>query len=183
MHNAILKKETRRLFIEKRKAAFSERASSEIAEKVLSLTEYKSASSVLCYASYNGEVDTFGLMERIFADGKKLYLPKCIVETRTIIPCEVGGFDELKKGAYGILEPVGKAAEPMSIDAVIVPMVAFDRKLTRLGYGGGYYDRFLPGTDAVKIGIAFATQEAEYLEREKTDIAMDMIITEKEVII
>ncbi len=178
-----MKSELRKEFIQKRKNGFDKRASEIITEKVLSLNEYKRAENILCYASYNSEVDTFLLMEQIINDGKKLYLPRCVVEDKRIEVLRARNLSELKEGAYGIPEPTGEGVSPELLDMVIVPMVAFDRKRTRLGYGGGYYDRFLPKTRATRCGIAFSIQESDLLIKEPTDIAMDIIVTEKEVLV
>lgn len=178
-----MKKELRKQFIKIRKDSFDERTSNVIFERLVALDEYKKAKHILCYVSYNSEVDTFALMNRILQDGKKLYLPRCIPETREMDICNVKDLSELETGAYGIKEPQGIAVSPDILDIAIVPMVAFDREKTRLGYGGGYYDRFLKKTDIVKVGIAFSKQEAEKLVKEVTDIPMDIIVTEKEVIV
>ncbi|MBQ7793240.1 MAG: 5-formyltetrahydrofolate cyclo-ligase [Clostridia bacterium] len=180
-----MKSELRKEFIKKRilidtltRADFGRM----IWERVKALDVYKSAENILCYASVGYEVDTYNLMRTILADGKKLYLPRCEVETHSIIPCQVYDLAELEKGAYGIPEPSGEGVSPSVFDLVIVPAVAFDRSKARLGYGGGYYDRFLPKTDAIKCLIAFRAQEAQKIPCEKTDIPMDMIVTEREVI-
>ncbi len=153
-----------------------------IIDRLTALSEYKNAKNLLCYASFASEVETTDLMAEILADGKKLYLPKCEVETHEMQAVRVTDLSSLEKGAYGIAEPVGEGEEPKKIDLVIVPLVAFDRSLARLGYGGGYYDRFLPKTDAIRIAIAFSEQECEKIPLDETDIRMDIIITEKEEI-
>ena len=153
-----------------------------IAEKVLELDALKGAENVFCYSAYNGEVETDFLIDNLLELGKKVYLPLCDKETNTMSARKITSRDELTLGAYGILEPSGEEIEPQDIDFIIVPMVAFDKKRTRLGYGGGYYDRYLPKTNAVKCGIAFSVQEAESLPRGEYDIPLDMIVTEKEII-
>lgn len=178
-----MKKELRKQFIGIRKDIFDNVTSNIISERLVALDEYKKAKHIFCYASYNSEVDTFALMHRILQDGKKLYLPRCIPETREMDICNVKDLSELKTGSYGIKEPQGTAVSPDILDIAIVPMVAFDREKTRLGYGGGYYDRFLQKTDIFKVGIAFSKQETEKLSKEATDIPMDIIVTEKEVIV
>ena len=80
---------------------------------------------------------------------------------------------------YNIKEPQGKVQQ--DIDVVIVPLVAFDGSLTRLGRGKGYYDRFLKETNAFKLGIAFSSQQAERLPCSKLDVKLDAVITEKDI--
>lgn len=177
-----MKKELRSFYVKKRRECFSEEKSITVSKKLIALDEYKEAKNIFCYASYNSEVDTYWLMEKILADGKNLYLPRCITATKEMEVCRVSNLSELQSGAYGIKEPMGDGVS-VSLDLVIAPMVAFDREKNRLGYGGGYYDRFLAKTDAVRLGIAFSEQESDKLVKEPTDIPMDIIITEKEVIV
>ncbi len=183
MFDAVLKKQLRKNCLEKRNQ-IEDRCtlSKEIADKLTGLCEYKNAKNILAYASFGSEVETKELMSRILADGKSLFLPKCEVKTKELQAIKTNDLHTLKKGAYGIAEPSGEVADPCAIDLVIVPLVGFDRTLARLGYGGGYYDRFLPKTGAKCIAIAFSRQEIREIPREETDILMDMIVTEKEVI-
>lgn len=151
-----------------------------IANRLFESEAYKNAKRVMCYADYNGEVPTKQICARILADKKALFLPRC--EGDGVMVCVgVTDMNSLKIGAYGILEPVGEKSfeEP---DLVIVPVVAFDRKMGRMGYGGGYYDRFLAKTGAVRCAIAFGVQEAAKAAFEPTDVLMDLIITEREMI-
>ncbi|MEE0944144.1 MAG: 5-formyltetrahydrofolate cyclo-ligase [Clostridia bacterium] len=178
-----MKKELRKQFVKARKESYDMAKCLAVCENVLALDEYQNAKDILCYASYNFEVDTFYLMKKILLDGKNLYLPRCITDTREMEVCRVKDLSELKSGAYGIKEPTGERVSKEILDMIIVPMVAFDRQKTRLGYGGGYYDRFLPETMAAKVGIAFSVQESECLIKESTDVPMDTIVTEKEVIV
>lgn len=90
------------------------------------------------------------------------------------------GTGNLIPGPFGIPEPHGEYCSPDSIEVILVPMVAFDG-LDRLGYGGGYYDRYLKRTTALKIGIAFDEQETE-LDPAPWDVAMDMVITPTRII-
>lgn len=181
-----MKSEQRRTALSIRKElgeAARRKFSSLITEKLLSLPEYQKAENILCYASYKSEVETDKLCEQIIADGKKLYLPRCDIETKSLIPVRILDVTRLEKGAYGIPEPKGEGVAAEIIDFVIVPMVAFDRRKMRLGYGGGYYDRFLPKTNADRCAIAFSVQEMPKLVTEPTDLPMDMIVTEREVIV
>lgn len=91
-----MKKELRKQFIKIRKDSFDERKSDIISKKITDLDEYKKAKHILCYASYNSEVDTYSLMERILSDGKILYLPRCIPETKEMDVCRVNDLSELK---------------------------------------------------------------------------------------
>lgn len=158
------------------------RLSEKITARLVADEKYIRANTVLCYASFGSEVDTRRLCRRALSDGKRLYLPRCIKETREMEVCPVGDLSELVRGAYGILEPTSAAVAYDVPDFVVVPGVAFDENLGRMGYGAGYYDRFLAKSRAVKCMIAFETQRVERAAFEPTDIAMDMIVTEGEII-
>lgn len=155
--------------------------SDTICLKIMNLDKYIKAKTILAYCPINREVDTSLLLEDIFAD-KKLLLPKTDVKSKKINPCYVNSLFELIEGAYSVMEPGDncESAKLDDIDVVIVPMVAYDKKGARLGYGGGYYDRLLTNMKhTVKIGIAFAEQEFDQIVTEDHDVKLDMIITQK----
>lgn len=157
--------------------------SDTICLKLMNLDEYIKADNVLAYCPINNEVDTSLLLEDCITS-KTLSLPRTDIETINIIPCLVHNLSDLKVGAHDILEPNENCdtLDKNKIDIVVVPLVAFDKKGTRLGYGGGYYDRFLGDLDSCKkIGIAFSVQELEQIEKEDHDVKLDMIITEKKI--
>jgi 5-formyltetrahydrofolate cyclo-ligase len=86
--------------------------------------------------------------------------------------------DELVANKFNILEPL-PSAKKVQPNVVLVPMLAFDRSKNRLGYGGGYYDKFLHNADALKIGVAYAVQEIEQITSEQHDVKMDIIVTDR----
>ena len=131
----------------------------------------------MTYISYNGEVDTRCLIDKMLKDQKTLCAPKC-VDTHNIEARKFINESELETGAYGILEPTGKKIS--DIDLIIVPGVAFNGRLHRIGYGAGYYDRFLKKSNAVTCGLFYEIQRADFLE-EQEDISLDYIITEKSI--
>jgi len=155
--------------------------SDTICLKLMNLDEYIKAENILAYCPINNEVDTSLLLEDCI-QSKILALPRTDTKNINIIPCLVNSLSDLEIGAHSIMEP-NEGCETLDknkIDIVIVPLVAFDSKGTRLGYGGGYYDRFLKDmSHCKKIGISFAVQEAEHIDRQDHDIKLDMIITEK----
>ncbi|MCX7658787.1 MAG: 5-formyltetrahydrofolate cyclo-ligase, partial [Oscillospiraceae bacterium] len=125
------------------------------------------------------------------ARGKRIAVP--LVESaagyqKMISPCEIKDVEaELAKGCYGILEPVKELARrvpPENLDMVIVPGVAFDLKKNRIGYGGGYYDRFLKKMrfNCLKVGIAFEFQIVPEIPASENDVPVDIIVTEKRII-
>ena len=140
---------------------------------------YKSARTVMIYSAIKSEVSTDLLIDKLFFDNKNLIFPKCS-KNRTLLPIEIKARDALEKKTYGILEPISDKVFPKeNIDLVILPAVAYDLKKNRLGYGGGYYDRFLVGFEGLKIGLCFK----EILQKNKLptgefDIKVDIIITD-----
>lgn len=179
-----MKTEIRKAALARRRAlTIDERRtfSAQIAEKLFAAREYKNAEHIMCYASYNCEVETEKICERILADKKTLYLPRCISDNKMVC-CRVDSLSELCRGRFGILEPTGEAVSPQILELVIVPLAAFDMNLGRIGYGGGFYDRFLPKTKAKRLALAFDVQKTHCAAFEDTDVLMDMIITEREMI-
>ena len=151
-------------------------------QKRLEETElFRQARCIALYNAIPGEVQTAGLLEKWF-DKKQLLLPLVVGNDLRLLPYE--GLDTLKPGAFGILEPIDpKTTVPETdIDLIIVPGVAFDRQLNRMGRGKGYYDRLLSTLQVPKIGICFDFQLQDMIPIEPFDKKMDMIITEKEVI-
>lgn len=158
-------------------------AHSEVIQRRLEETEvFRGASCVALYNAIAGEVQTVGLLERWY-EKKQILLPRVVGEDLSF--CTYKGVDSLKVGAFGIMEPDGLETEVAvsDIDLVIVPGVAFDRGLNRLGRGGGYYDRWLSSLDVPTVGLCFDFQLMDTIPTEPFDKKMDMIITEKEIII
>lgn len=157
--------------------------SDTICLKLMNLDEYIKAENILAYCPVNNEVDTSLLLEESITN-KTLSLPRTDIKNVNIIPCVVHNLSDLKIGAHNIMEPNDdcKTIDKNDINIVVVPLVAFDKKGTRIGYGGGYYDRFLNDIGKCKkIGIAFSLQEIEQIEKEHHDVKLDMIITEKKI--
>lgn len=139
---------------------------------------------VFIYASYNNEADTFKIADFFIEKGNIVAYPKVLNKNREMSFYRVNSTKELIKGYRGILEPLPKTSvDEISKEAVmIVPMVAFDKKLNRVGYGGGFYDTYLINKPPyMKIGIAFEKQCFNIDDVEENDIKMDYIVTEKNI--
>lgn len=165
--------------------AEAESKSRAIAANLAKIKEYKEANAVIFYAAKGNEVQTAGLIREALRQGKKVLLPITNTAAKEIEISEVKDYSsDLKKGAYGIMEPKKKRAfDERKIDVVIVPGVAFDTDGHRLGYGLGYYDKLLRRlANAAKIGLAYDFQVVDKLPRESHDHPMDMIVTESRVI-
>ncbi len=160
-------------------AAERKRVDALIAEALFSLDEYKNAEIIFLYASKGSEVDTFGIINRALADKKSVALPRCSGDSKMDF-YYISSQNDLEIGAFGIYEPKAAArpARPQDGKLCIVPGLLFGRDGSRLGYGGGYYDRFLPrfkGTAAGLCGLDFLLDS---LPCEATDQRVDMVITE-----
>lgn len=143
---------------------------------------WRGSRTVMAYAAVRGEMDLTALMNAALAEGKTLVLGRC---EDTHLSCRlVRSLSELVPGAYGIPEPPEDAEIicPSIIDLILVPGLAFGRDGRRLGQGAGYYDRFLPGTDAFTLGVAYDTEVRESVPSRTHDAVMDGILTEKTLI-
>ena len=158
--------------------------SEAIAKRLLSLPEIEKADVIMCYRSFRSEADTAEIVENLFQLGKTLCFPVC---EKAGIMHAFSPIDENSwiAGRMGIMEPDREKSwliAPEDIELLICPIVAFDNQKNRIGYGGGYYDRYLPRCEkAVKIGIAFEAQRMEKIDTDQYDKAMDIIITEEKV--
>lgn len=182
------KKEMRKKYLALRRQKPNEElnaASRQILSALLSLDGIKKAKNIMVYISYNQEVDTHELLKMLIAAGKKVCAPICNTETSEMKAYYINSFDSLTHGAYGILEP--KPENPASeddIDCVLVPGCVFGRNFARIGYGKGYYDRFLPkAKNAVKIGLCYDFCLIDNVETDRYDAYVDIIVTEKEVLV
>ena len=162
--------------------------SSAISKLLFSTDEYRSSKYIMCYIDFRNEVRTEEIIRTALKEGKNIIIPISVVETRQLILSQLLDYDkELEAGTYGILEPKKefiREVNPELIDLVLMPGVAFDRRGYRIGYGGGYYDRFLTKIDksVPKIALAFDLQMVPHVVEGRYDIAVNYIITEKEIV-
>ncbi len=163
-----------------------ESASKNIINKLYESTLYKNANIIMTFVSFGYEVNTHKFIKDSINNGKRIVVPITLPKTKEIRPSEILDFAELEVGFYNILTPKKefiRYIDPKEIDLAIIPGLAFDRDGYRVGYGGGYYDRFLSKyTDIIKLAIAFDLQLIDKVPREDFDIPVDFIYTEKEII-
>ncbi|MEA4923004.1 MAG: 5-formyltetrahydrofolate cyclo-ligase [Eubacteriaceae bacterium] len=188
IRNEILKKRNNMDREERKSAGIA------IMEKVLALPAFKNAGTVFIYAAVNSEVDTCGIIEAALKAGKTVGLPR--VAGKEMKFFGISRWEDLEPGSFSIPEP--KAGCPLieKCDLMIMPGVAFDEDRHRIGYGGGFYDRYLAGSHLSSVdkihdadpersgeirtaAIAFDLQICSGITAEGTDISPDMIITEK----
>lgn len=155
-----------------------------IVSNFLSLPEYRRTETILCYVSTEIEVDTIDIMRAALAQNKKLAVPRCVDGTRLMDFYYINSFDQLENGAFGVLEPVPEkcqSLEDLSGGICIVPALLFDQEGFRLGYGKGYYDRFLSKFGGTTVGLAYEDSIKEKLPHGKYDKKTDIIVSEKNI--
>lgn len=157
----------------------------KISQRVAELAEYENSGSVLVYVSSPIEVDTYAIIEHSFKDRKKVLVPKCVLNTNLMEFYEIRSLDDLEKGAFGIMEPCDKCEKIKSFDdktCCIVPALAYDKRGYRLGFGKGFYDRFLEGYKGKKIGLCYSSCVVDELPTDTYDKTVDYIVTDCEII-
>ena len=140
---------------------------------------------VLAYAAKDPEVETLVLINRLLAAGKTVAVPIIEKETRTLRLSRLMSVRDLEPSTFNVPEPLSKEVpvSPAEMECVLLPLLGFDRQGNRIGYGAGYYDRFLLRNPHLKkIGLAYACQEVDAVPTEENDIPLDMVITENGVI-
>ncbi|NOQ46353.1 MAG: 5-formyltetrahydrofolate cyclo-ligase [Desulfobulbaceae bacterium] len=163
--------------------------SKEIRSRLVSLPVIDQARCLFIYVGFRSEVRTVGFINNCIAIGKKVCVPLTLVESSSLLAVHVTDPDmQLQPGYCSIPEPTGEWARankvnPREIDVVLVPGSVFDRKGGRMGYGGGYYDRFLSreAPRATRVGLAYELQIVEQLLLEPHDQKMDIIVTENKI--
>ena len=132
------------------------------------------------FLSFKSEINTFPIVKWLFEKGKKVSSSK--IENQTLNFYCLRDENDTHLGTYQIPMPNSEVITlPNEMDAMIVPLLAFDKTKNRVGYGKGYYDRYLQQYQGLKIGIAYAFQYIEEVVMDEHDIAMDIIITEEQI--
>jgi len=153
-----------------------------IKKRLFSLDRFKKSKAVMFYVSFGSEVETWKMMRDCLMLRKKVIVPYINGMSRALVPVQIGGLEELREGRWGIFQPERKRNFPLKdIDLVVVPGIAFDRKFFRIGFGKGYYDAFLKKTGCTKVGLCYESQITGWIDAERHDISMDMLITEKRI--
>ncbi|MDK2887822.1 MAG: 5-formyltetrahydrofolate cyclo-ligase [Thermoanaerobacter sp.] len=162
--------------------------SGRILRRVLSLEEFQRARTLMAYVDFRNEVQTGALIMESMARGKRVAVPLTDVASKRLVPSLLLDFPgDLAPGTWGILEPRPECLrplEPEELDLVIVPGVAFDLQGNRLGYGGGFYDRFLPRTrpDTLWLALAFEVQIRPHILTGPYDCPVHILVTEERVV-
>jgi 5-formyltetrahydrofolate cyclo-ligase len=158
-----------------------------LCSRIAALPEYQAARHVLLYLAMPGEVTVEDLLRLTTSQGKQFYAPRCAPKRRLAVHSYVPGETPLRSGPFGIREPDPKQvaeADPGILDLVIVPALLLSETGDRLGYGGGYYDRFLPSLpkSCVLIGALPEALIRPSLPRDPWDVPLDIVVTEKRLL-
>lgn len=171
-----------RSFIRKQKKAMTQEEisskSKKIVKSLLKNSCFLEAEAIYCYVSYNQEVETKELIQEALKMGKKVAVPKVVGENMEFF--YITSMDELQVGYQGILEPITEKRAIESKVCLIMPGLAFDTLKNRVGYGGGFYDRYLAKnmkTVFHKIALAFDFQVVPSIDVDSFDQKVDLIIT------
>jgi 5-formyltetrahydrofolate cyclo-ligase len=162
-----------------------ERRSAMICALVAASPSYSAARAIHCYLPMRSEVDTRPLIADALAHGKRVAVPIVVPRAVELTHAWLESLDAdaLTAGAFGTFNPRQlRPAAPGDWELIIVPLLAFDRRGYRLGYGKGYYDRLLAASPVTSIGVGFADQEVAALPAEAHDQALDWVATEHELI-
>ena len=183
-----LKAEQRSMFLEQRKAFSNEKIfekSKAVCERIISSYSFRFADTILMYSAVRNEIDLKDVFERAIADGKNVYFPKTYGKGKMQF-FKVSKLVELEEGNFNVLEP--SEDKPIFDEQksghvlCLVPGVAFDKRGYRIGYGAGYYDRFIKNGEIIFAGVTFdelLCQEVVFDKRH--DKKVDMIFTEERV--
>ena len=149
---------------------------------------YKNANNIFVFISFGSELDTHEFIKEAIEEGKNILVPITIHKSREMIPSLLKDFNELEPGYFNILGPkkeFERHVDPQEIDLVVVPGAVFDNRGYRVGYGGGFYDRFLSTKvrkEVPKIAVGFDFQVIDKVPTEEFDFPVDFIITDKRII-
>ncbi len=161
--------------------------SARIVQNIKALEKFQTARVVHAFLSDENryEVNLIPLLEYIISSQKKLLVP--VISGSNLISVELTSFEHLTRHAFGVLEPIERTPSPLEreIDLVLVPLLAVDRNGNRLGYGKGYYDRFLKrlNPNCLKLGVAFFFQLLDKVPATEDDVPLDAVVTEKGLMI
>ena len=144
---------------------------------------YKNASYIFCYVSFRSEINTLEILKTAMVEGKTVTVPKIDLKAGSMKAYEVKNIDEdLAPGEYGIKEPLDMCheADYSKIDLIIAPGLGFTKKGGRLGYGGGYYDKFIQKNQNIPVcALTYDRLVLDYLPVKEHDVPVDYLITEK----
>lgn len=173
----------RKLLLEKRDSTsfdLMKIASKSIQKKLKKIEAFRNAKKIGGYYPIGSEVLTQGIIQESLSEGKKIFLPK-VVE-KNIEFRQIKNFSDLENGSFDIMEPRDECPVDNNLDVILVPTVGISPKGVRLGYGHGFYDRFLDENKTKTISLTFEKQIVKNIPRSEHDIIIDWIVTEDRII-
>jgi len=156
-----------------------------IKKRLFEMKEFKQASIILFYVSYDNEVYTHEMIKESLSNGKNVLVPITDTKKHCLTISKLKRWNDLEHGSYSIMEPKKDCLQEISIDEtdlILVPGVAFDESGNRIGHGYGYYDNLLKNSKTLRIGLAFEFQIVKNISVDVHDVTLHKIITEKRVI-
>lgn len=153
----------------------------KIASNVRRLHQYRPCTTILIYMSTAIEVDTREIIENAWADGKRVAVPRCIPDTRLMDFHYIESFDDVAPGMFGVLEPYETLEKVTDYEGclMIVPAMQFDINGYRLGYGKGYYDRYMSQFTGVSAGLCYIEELRRHMYHGRYDKPVDIIVTDR----
>ena len=177
----IQKAALRKHLLEKRDATSAELrdiSSDRIHQNLKQISSFTNSQNIACYFPIGSEIDTHNIMLEILEQDKTLLLPRIV--NNNLEFCVVPNLEKLEKGSFEIMEPKESCKKAEKINCMLIPTVGVSKTGVRLGYGKGYYDRFLSSTDTVKISLTYSKQIVKSIPTDPHDIKIDWIVTEDE---
>lgn len=158
-----------------------------IFNKLINSEAYKNSNKIFTYISFGNEIDTKEFIKYALNDGKEIYVPKTDKVNKEMMAVRIHSLDNMIEDNWGILEPKYIDEEKIceDFDLIIIPGLAFDRNGNRIGYGGGYYDKYFSKIKNInnKVALAYDFQILDNIQSEIHDIKVDYIISNNETII
>ncbi len=177
------KKSLRNLLLEKRdntSADFLNIASQKIQKKIKKINAFRNAQKIGAYFPIGSEILTQDIIQELLSNGKDVFLPR--VEGTRMEFRKIAGFSSLEKGSFEIMEPKDDCQIDNELDVILVPTVGISPAGTRLGYGHGFYDRFLAEHKSVTISLTLEKQIIKNIPRAEHDAIIDWIATEDKIL-
>jgi 5-formyltetrahydrofolate cyclo-ligase len=183
LENSKEKAGLRKVLLEKRDVTsydFIKLASKKIHNRLKQIEGFRTAKKIACYYPIGSEVKTQDIMQELLGDGKEVFLPK--VEGDNMSFRKITGLDDLEKGNFDIMEPKDNCPKIEDVEVVLVPTVGITKAGIRLGYGYGFYDRYLSNSKAVTISLTLSKQIVKSIPFSEKDVKIDWIVTEDDII-
>ncbi len=174
-------KDLRQTFSESEKAQLDRK----ITERFFEIESYKNADTIFAFVSKDIEVSTREIILNALACEKKVAVPLCDTKTTSMNFYYINSFSDLRKKHFGILEPNAEKCIPAGVNdaqLIIVPGLVFDKNGYRIGFGKGYYDRFISNYNGVKIGVCYSECIEEEIPYDIYDESVDLVVTDKYII-